>query len=862
MFLRLAGLFHRRRRTREFDDELESNLQMHIEDNLRSGMPPEEARYAALRKFGNVTRVKEDAWELWGFVWLEQLWQDIRYGLRMLAKNPGFTAVAVLTLALGIGANTAIFSVVHAVLIRPLPFKDPARLVMIWATWPKRGQYRINVSPADFADWKEQSKTIEHMSATWSAGSLISIYGEPSAIPAVRVTRDFFDLLGVKPARGRLFSPEEQAHGGFNVVVLSDSLWRKLGANHAVIGQTLQLNREPWRVIGVMPPGFNFPSGDEAWFPLPQDQVWQQHRGDGNLQVIGTLEPGVTLAQAQSEMNTITARLCLAYPQLNGEMNVGANVVSVQEQMVGEVRRALLVLMAAVGCLLLIACANAANLMLARAAGRQREFAVRRTLGASRWRVMRFLLVESILLAVAGGALGAAGAYWGVGAFVALDPIKLPRVEEIAVNSGMLLFTLVVALATGVCCGLAPAWRCSQPDVNETMKEGSERVGGARSHARTRGVLAVAQIALSLLLLTCAGLLLRSFVRRITVPLGFRPEGVLAVELPWNVNPRIEELLEHLRALPGVQSAGAATTFPHSLPASWGPLEIEGRSLPLERQVDAGVTAVTSDYFRAAGMTLLQGRFLADTDTAKGPLVGVVNDALAHRCFPGQDPLGKRIRRGDKTWVTIVGVVGNMKGFGVDGDPMPNIYFSRQQYDWNNDVCVLIRTAVPPSTLAGTVRKAIRAWNKNILIGKVKPMQDMLADSVTVPRFYMLLVSAFAVLALTLAAVGLYGLLNYVVTQRTHEFGVRMALGAEQTDVLAMVLRQGFALILTGLLVGLAGAWASSRVLESMLFQVRPRDAVSFVGACLALTAVGLIACYIPARRATKVDPMVALRHE
>jgi putative ABC transport system permease protein len=611
-----------------------------------------------------------------------------------------------------------------------------------------------------------------------------------------------------------------------------------------------------------MPPGFDFPAMDEAWFPLSQDDLVGQQRGNGNLRVIGKLKPGVTIAEAQGEMDTIAARLRQAYPELNGEIGAGVNVVSLQEQTVGEVRRALLVLLAAVGCLLLIACANVANLMLARAAGRQREFALRLTLGASRWRVVRYVLTESTLLAVAGGGLGVVAAYWGVRAFVALDPVNLPRLQEIAVNSRMLLFTLLTAISTGVLCGLAPALRSSRPGLNETLKEGSERLGSGPSRTRFRSVLAIGQIALSMVLLTSAGLLLRSFVRRVTVPLGFRPEGVLAVELPWNVNPRIDELLERIRALPGVQSAGAATTFPNAPPGSSGPLEIEGHPLPLEEQPNAGVTSITSDYFRAAGMTLLRGRFIADRDTAAAPPVAVINEALAHRCFPGQDPMGSRIRRGDKTWYTVVGIVGSMKGFGVDGDPMPNMYFSRQQRDWNNGVCVVIRTAVPPSSLASAVRKEIRSWNQNIMIGKLAPIEDLLAESVTVPRFYMLLVLAFAALAITLAAVGLYGLLNYSVTQRAHEIGVRMALGAERGDVLEMILRQGFTLILTGVVIGLAGAWASTRALESMLFQVHPRDAATFGGACLVLMTIGLLACYIPARRATKVDPMVSLRYE
>jgi putative ABC transport system permease protein len=853
-------------RRRQFDADLEEEMRLHRElreqEEIERGLSAKEAHYAVQRRFGNDLVLREESRDMWEWNWLEQLLQDIRYALRQLGRSRGFTAVVVLTLALGIGANTAIFSIVNAVLIRPLPFKDPARLVMVWATWAKRGENRINVSPADFADWKEQSKTLEHLSAIWPWTSLITLGAEPTYIPAARVSSDFFDLLGVKPGRGRVFSSEEQAHSGFKVVILSDALWHKLGGDPALIGKPIQLNRKPWTVIGVMPPGFSFPSLDEAWLPLPQDELWEQQRGNGNLRAIGALKPGVTLAQAQSEMDTITARLRTAYPKVNGEVGLGANVVSLQEQTVGEVRRALVVLLAAVGCLLLIACANVANLMLARAAGRQREFAVRLALGAGRGRVVRYLLTETTLLALAGGALGVAWAYWGVRAFVAIDPIKLPRIQEVAVNSGMLLFTFLLAIATGVLCGLAPALRSSQANLNETLKEGSERLGSTPSRTRTRGALAIVQVALSMVLLTAGGLLLRSFVRRLTVPLGFRPEGVLAVELPWSVNARIEELLERLRALPGVQSAAAATTFPHNLPSTYGSLEIEGQPLPLEQQVNAGRTAVTSDYFRTAGMTLLRGRFIADTDTAKSPLVAVINEALARRCFPNQDPIGHRIRRGDPSWLTIVGITGNMKGFGVDGDPMPNIYLSRQQTDWGNAVYVIIRTAVPPLSLAQTVRRAIRSFDKNIVIDKVTPIQDMLADSVTVPRFYMLLVLAFAALALTLAGVGVYGLLSYSVAHCTHEIGVRMALGAERGDVLGMILRQGLTLILIGVALGFAGAWASTRALESMLFQVHSTDALTFVGACLVLMAAGLLACYLPARRATEVDPMVALRYE
>jgi putative ABC transport system permease protein len=858
----VRALFRKKQVEREMDEELRGYLDAAVKDKMRSGMSQEQALRAARVEMGSVEAVKEEirtaGWE----AHVESLWQDLRHSMRALAKNPGFTVLAILTLALGIGANTAIFSVVYAVLIRPLPFKDPGRLVMVWETWEKRGDQRVVVSAANFADWKEQSKTLDHMAAMWWYGQTVRTNGEPFDISDVRVTSDFFDALGVRPARGRAFSPEEQRYSGFRVVILSDSLWRKLGGDPALIGKTVQLDGQPCRVVGIMPPGFNFPSEDDAWLPLPQNEVVKGRRGDHYLRVIAKLKPGVSLAQAQTEMDTIAARLRQAYPQENGSIGVGVNVVSLEEQTVGEIRRALLVLLAAVTCLLLIACTNVANLMLARATARQREFALRLTLGAGRWRMIRYVLAESTMLAVAGGALGVAWAYLGVQAFVALDPIKLPRIQEIAVNASMLLFTLLVAISTGMLCGLAPALRSSRLDLNETLKEGSERKGGRPSRTRASSALAIVQVALSMVLLTSAGLLLRSFIQRVTVPLGFRPDGVLAVELPWFINSQIDGLLERLRTLPGVQAAGAAASFPNDSPNTSAPIEVEGLPATRGEELDAGKTPVTPDYFRAAGMTLRKGRFIASSDTATAPRVAVINEALAHRCFQGKDPIGRHIRFWGGPWFTVVGIVGDVKGFGVAGDSMPNVYFSRQQDSWGNPVYVLIRTAVRPSSLVPAVRKEIISWNKNIVIGKLVPIGDLLAESVTVPRFYMLMVLASAALAIALAAVGVYGLLNYSVADRTHEIGVRMALGAERGDVLEMILKQGLTLILAGIVLGLAGAWAATRALQSMLFQVHARDAATFACACVVLIAVGLLACYLPARRATKVDPMVALRHE
>ncbi len=853
--------FRRRYWDEERARELEDYLEIETEENMARGMSPGEARHAAHRKLGNTTLIREEIFHMNSLGWLEPFWEDLRLAVRKLVRTPSFTLVAVLTLALGIGANTAIFSIVYAVLIRPLPFKDPGRLVVVWETWAIRGENRVVVAPANFRDWKEQSKTLEHLATWWGWGGQITINGEPADVPGDRVSSDFFDALGVMPARGRVFSSEEQRHDGFRVVILSDLLWRRLGADPNLIGKTIELDRKPYTVAGIMPPGFSFPPNDEAWFPLPQD-VLGNGRGDHYLRVIGKLKPNISTAQAQSEMDTIAARLRQAYPKENGEPGVGANVVSLLDQTVDEVRRSLLVLMGAVGCLLLIACANVASLMLARATTHKREFALRRAMGASRARLIRYVLGESILLAIAGGGLGVVWAYLGVRAFVAFDPVKLPRIEEIAVNPRMLLFTLLLAVFTGILFGLAPALRSSSSDLNEELKDGSERQCGKSFHSRGRSVLAVVQVALSVMLLTGAGLLLRSFVHRVSVPLGFRPDGLLAVELPWNVNPHVDDLLERLRGLPGVQSAGAAASFPIDAPGTNAPIEVEGVPATPGVELDAGKTPVTADYFRAAGIALQKGRMIAASDTATAPRVAVINQALARRCFQSQDPIGRHIRFAGDPWLTVVGIVDNVKGFGVDGDPMPNVYFSRQQTEWGNGVYVLIRTTLPPSSVADLVRKEIHSWNKNVTISALAPIDDLLSESVTVPRFYMMLVLAFSALALTLAAVGVYGLLNYSVQNRTHEIGVRMALGAERVDVLEMILGQGVGLIMTGVGLGLAGAWASTRALESMLFQVHARDAVTFLGACLVLIVVGLVACYLPARRATKVDPMVALRYE
>jgi putative ABC transport system permease protein len=772
----------------------------------------------ARRKFGSAALLLEDSRQAWGWAGVEAWAADVKYAVRALRKDPGFTAVAVLTMALGIGACTAVFSVVNAVLLRPLPFREPARLMMVWETRETLGEDRVVVSYQNFRDWKEQSRSFEQMAVFVGDGVRMNVGGEPAMIRASRVSAEFFPALGVQPMLGRTFVPEETRIAGVPVTVLSYSMWRRLGGDRNLVGKSVQFDREVFTVVGVMPRGFAFPSDSELWFPLASNDD-RNSGGAHYLRVIGRLKPGVTVTQSQTETRTIAARLKLSHPDAN--QGIGANVVPLTEQIVGEARRALLVLMGAVSCVLLIACANVANLLLVRSTSRRRELALRLALGAGRWRIARCLLSESVLLALAGAVLGVAAAYWLVRAFVAFDPIHLPRIHEVAMDGGVLLYALGAAIATGLLFGLAPALGASKPGLGNWLKEGPGAPGGGEFRKnRGRNLLAAAQIGLAVTLLIGAGLLLRSFVMRVSVPLGFRPEGVLGAQLPWNVNPHIEDLLARLGALPGVQAAGAATAFPQDAAGTScdGCLEIEGRPKREGKQWVTGNMVATPGFFRAAGMTLRRGRFFTAADGDTAPKVAVINEALAKRDFQDEDPIGRHVRWGTPDWVTVIGVAGNVKGFGVAGDPMPAIYFPNHQADWGNGVQVLVRTMVPPLSLAGAIRKEMRSWNKRMIIGEFDTLDNLLAESVAAPRFYMVLVVGFALLASVVSAVGVYGTVNYSVARRTHEIGIRMALGAQRGDVLAMILRQGLGLVAAGVALGLAGAFLSTRVLETLLF--------------------------------------------
>jgi putative ABC transport system permease protein len=773
---------------------------------------------------------------------MNNLFADLRYAARGLRKNPGFTAVAVLTMALGIGATTAIFSVVNAVLLRPLPFQHPDRLTTLWTVYEKSHDNSVVVSYPIFQQWKEQSQSFAAMAAWDGDSAQMTVAGEPTELPGAEVSPGFFDVFQVQPILGRVFAPEEHRNQAGKITILSYKLWQRLGGDRSIAGKKILLGKTTFTVAGVMPRGFEYPPDwSTLWFPHATDD--SRNNGPFYLKIVGRLKPGVPVARALSELKTVTAHL----PEAKD--GISTNVVPLTDHLVGESRSVLWVLMGAVGCVFLIACANVANLLLVRARGRIRDLSIRVALGAGRWQIARGLLAESVLLAGIGGIVGIAAAFWLVRVFVAIDPVHLPRIQEVAVDSTVLLWAVAATILTGMVFGLLPARGVDPRPVPR--------------FSVSRSISCPTQIALSVMLLVSAGLMMRSFLARISVPLGFRPEGVIGVELPYSSNRRIHELIDRLRTLPGVKAAGASTTLPQNLaPLSCqGCVGIEGKPPVQGGGSDTGLIVATPGYFEAAGMVLRRGRFFTDADGKDAPKVAILNDAMARREFGDADPIGRHVRWGSKDWSTVVGIVGNVKGFGST-ESRANIYFARGQVGWYNPVAVAVRTSVPPKSLVAAVRKEIRAWNANLLINKVDTEDSLLASSVAAPRFYLWLVAGFAIVALTVSAVGVYGTVNYSVARRTHEIGIRMSLGAERGDVLALIFRQGVALLFAGVAVGLAGAWISTRVLETLLFGIRPTDGAAFASGSGVLILAVLLACYIPARRATRVDPLEALRHE
>ncbi|HKP85996.1 MAG TPA: ABC transporter permease [Blastocatellia bacterium] len=813
---------------------------------------------------------------------MNSLTQDIRFSFRMLLKRPGFTVIVVLALALGIGANTAIFTVINAVLLRPLPYKNPDRLVWLRETCPGADIKDEPASPPNFMDWKAQGQSFDEMGAFVSTMLTLTSSGEPERIPAAYVTDGFFSVIGAEAAAGRTFTPEEDKPGGDRVVVISHGLFeRRFGSDPNIVGSAITINGNPYTVVGVMPRDFKNPKPNDrnppdVWAPLAVSYYDQHRRGD-YLSVIARLKPGVSVEQARAEMAAITGRLEQQYPDTN--TGWGATVTALHERFVGDVRPALIFLLGAVCFLLLIACANVANLLLARSTARQKEIAIRTALGARRGRIVQQLLTESVLLSLAGGVLGLLLAFWGVEVLTSLGAGSIPRLSEISVDGRVFGFTLSISLFTGIIFGLLPALQASNPNLNETLKEGGRSsIEGARS-GNLRGTLAAIEIALALMLLIGAGLMVRSFVRLQNVDAGFNPKRVLTAGLflpasKYKEGPQVtafyNELLGRVEALPGVESAGAIDSLPLSGSGSVEGFVIEGRlpQQPSDNIADADYRVVSPDYFRTIGIALLRGRLLTEQDGQNAPWALVINDTMARRYFPDEDPIGKRINMGDpqkSPWRTIVGVVRDTRDRALGEEPYSQMYAAHTQIT-RRGLYLVLRTSSDPMSLVSAIRSQVADMDRELPLSNVRTMEQVLAESIARPRFNMLLITIFAVVAVVLASVGVYGVISYSVSQRTHEIGVRIALGARPGDIFRMVLSQGLKLSLAGVGVGLVAAFALAfaltRVMSGLLYEVRATDPVTFAVIPLALTALALLASYIPARRATRVDPMISLRYE
>lgn len=804
------------------------------------------------------------------------LWQDIRFGLRLMAKKPGFTLVAVVALALGIGANTAIFSVVNAVLLSPLPYQHSERLVWMWGTNPVAGIKKETASLPDFNDWRTQSQSFEEMAGFTNTALTLTGEQEPERIPGAVITSNFFSVLGVRPIMGREFTSEENGPNGARVVIISHSLWqRRFGGNPKIVGQTITLNGGAYQVVGVLPAGFKNPvpterNVTELWIPLPMNLDSTGRRSDF-LSVVGRLKPNVTIQQARAEMNTITARLEQQYPASNTGWS--ALILPLQERITGDVRPAMWVIVGVVGFLLLIACANVANLLLVRSAARQQEIAVRRALGAGRFRLIRQFLTESVLLALAGGILGSLLAMWGVEFLVRLSPGNIPRLDEVRLNWRVLLFTLVVSLLTGAIFGLIPALHATNPNLTESLKEGGRSSTEGLRGARLRNALVVAEIAIALVLLVGAGLMIKSFIRLQAVDPGFKPERILAVDLAlpsvkYKEAPQQvafwDQLLGRVSQLPGVERAAAVT----ALPLSGGAIlsfDIEGRPAPpAGQEPDAEYRVVTPGYFETMGISLARGSGFTEQHTSNVPAVTIINETLARKYFPGEDPIGKRINLGNpetSPWRTIIGVVRDIRQQALEEEPYPQMYAPYAQFP-SRAMTLVARTSSNPSGLVPIIRSELSSMDKDQPLFNVRTMEQVMSESISRQRFNMLLIAIFACVGLVLASVGIYGVMSYVVTLRTHEIGVRMALGASARDVLKMVVRQGMILAFAGTGVGLVAAFLLTRLISSLLFDVRATDPLTYILISVLLIAIALLACFIPARRATRVDPMVALRYE
>lgn len=801
---------------------------------------------------------------------MQIIWQDLRYGARMLAKKPGFTLLIIITLALGIGANTAIFSAVNAVLLRPLPFEQPEQLVMAYTSTPQ--EERNFVAYPDLQDWQQQSQSFSQLAGFVPQSVNLTGRGEPARLVGGFATANFFALLKVTPLLGRDFQTGEDKPGAAGVAILSYGLWQtRFGADAQVIGQTVTLNNQPFTIVGVLPAEFAFPQSEvEVWMPLPFYPNFSLDRSRASAGVLGRLHPGVTRAQAQAELATIAGRLAAQYPDTNKDRRV--TLVHFQDDLVERVRPSLLVLWGAVGFVLLLTCANIANLLLARAVGRGREMALRAALGAGRVRLVRQLLTETVLLALLGGVLGLLLGLWGIDLMGAQNPVELLPQADIRLDRTVLGFTLGLSVLTGIVFGLAPALRFSTPDLVEALKEGGKGAGAGAGRNRLRSALVVVQVAIALILLIGSGLMVKSFRQLTQVAPGFDPHNVLTMEyrVPRNKYPEPRQqwefhrrVVERVRAVPGVEAAAAVLALPHS--GNMGTTTFVPLNLPEPPQGQeprAQINRTDEHYFAALRIPLLRGRVFTEHDKADAPPVVVINQTMAQRYWPNQDPVGQAVRLlENNVTATIIGVVGDVKHYSLDEPATAQIYTSYPQQP-HIFTTLVVRTTSDPLALARAVRGAVWSVDKDQPVWKVRTLEFLLDRSLGSQRFLMWLLTGFSLLALTLAAVGVYGVISYAVTQRTHEIGVRLALGAQRRDIVRLVAGQGMMLAGVGVGIGLIAAFLLTRFLAQLLFNVSPTDPLTFAGVALLLLIVALVACLVPSRRATKVDPMIALRYE
>jgi putative ABC transport system permease protein len=814
---------------------------------------------------------------------MRYLAQDIRYAARMLLKKPSFTLIAIVTLALGIGANTAVFSVIKSVLLGPLPYPNADHLVQFHLYFPSISYEQPWIAPRDAADWAEQSDSFERVGVYRSAMLNFSNGGLPEAVYGLRVSADLLPALGVPPALGRYFSADEDQPGNNHVIILSDDLWRShFNRDPSIIGRRIFISRETYEVVGVMPPGFNFPLRMPLtaklpsrqmgyWYPLGLD-LGKSSREETGFGAIARLKSGVTIGQARAEMNQVASRLAADYPQTNNGREV--RLVSLKDQTVGDVRPTLYVLLGAVALVVLIACANVASLLLVGAESRQQEIFIRQSLGATRWRLARQMLTESLLLAMIGGGCGVLLARWVLPLLLSVAPQAIPRLTGAGVDAGVLGFTLAVCVLSGLLFGLAPAFRTPQGDLSAGLKRNS--LASSPRRGRAGNALIAAEVALALVLTLGASLLLNSFVRLISVDPGFDADKVVAcvVLVPNSQYPRVEakleffrRVIERVKEIPGVESAAASDTLPFSGQNGSDQVRIEGR--PPVARIDASLQAeassVTSEFIQTMGIHLIRGRLFNDHDTADAPPVAVMSEAAATQFWPGEDPLGKRMSFGvsddHRVWRQVIGIVNTTHNAGIDQPPRPHVYLPVEQTRYPANFLV-VRSELPSAKLAVAVREAVAAVDKNQPVFLTASLGDWIADSYATRRFTLVLFGIFGGLALMLAVVGIYGVISHTIGQRTREIGIRIALGAQSQDIVRLIVRDGMAPAIGGLTVGLIGAAALTRLLGSLLFEVSPLDPATFAVAAIALTIVAVLACWLPARRASTIDPLLAIRHE